>query len=105
MSLDPRTPVIVGVGAVTERIDDPREASEPLDLMAAALERASEDAGSKALLAAVDTIWIPRGFWPYSNPGQLLAERFGASGVRNTVAEIGILHSQGAQRVSSSTRP
>jgi acetyl-CoA C-acetyltransferase len=91
MSLDPRTPVLVGVGAVTEQVDDPREASEPLDLMAVALERAAEDAGNKALLAAVDSIWIPRGFWAYSNPGQLLAERFGASGVRNIVADIGIL--------------
>ena len=91
MSLDPCTPVLVGVGAMTEQIEDPREASEPLALMAAALGRAAEDAGSKAILAAVDTIWIPRGFWPYSNPGQLLAERFGASGVRNVVAEIGVL--------------
>jgi acetyl-CoA C-acetyltransferase len=91
MSLDPRTPVLVGAGAITERVDDPREASEPVDLMATALERAAEDAGSKALLAAVDSIWTPRGFWSYSNPGQLLAERFGASGVRNIVAEIGIL--------------
>jgi acetyl-CoA C-acetyltransferase len=91
MSLDPRTPVLVGVGAVTELVDDPREASEPLELMAVALGRAAEDAGNKALLAAVDSIWIPRGFWAYSNPGQLLAERFGASGVRNVVADIGIL--------------
>jgi acetyl-CoA C-acetyltransferase len=91
MSLDPCTPVLVGVGAMTEQSEDPREASEPLALMAAALGRAAEDAGSKAILAAVDTIWIPRGFWPYSNPGQLLAERFGASGVRNVVAEIGVL--------------
>ena len=91
MSLDPRTPVLVGVGAVTEQVDDPREASEPLELMAVALERAAEDAGSKALLTAVDTIWTPRGFWAYSNPGRLLAERFGASDVRSIVAEIGIL--------------
>ena len=91
MSLDPRTPVLVGIGAVTEQVDDPREASEPLELMAVALERAAEDAGSKALLAAVDTIWTPRGFWTYSNPGRLLAERFGASDVRSIVAEIGIL--------------
>ena len=91
MRLDPRTPVLVGVGAVTEQVEDPREASEPLDLMAVALERAALDAGSKALLAAVDTIWTPRGFWAYSNPGKLLAERFGASNVRTTVAEIGIL--------------
>jgi len=59
--------------------------------MAAALERAAEDVGSKAILAAVDTIWIPRGFWSYSNPGQRLAERFGASNVQNVVAEIGVL--------------
>ena len=91
MSLDPRTPVLVGVGAITQHVDDPREASEPLDLMAVALELAAEDAGSKALLAAVDTIWTPRGFWAYSNPGQLLADRFGASNVRSVVAEIGIL--------------
>lgn len=91
MSLDPRTPVIVGVGAVTDRVDDPRKASEPLELMALALERAAEDADCPALLTAVDSIWIPRGFWAYSNPGRLLAERFGASRVRNCVAEIGVL--------------
>jgi len=91
MSLDPLTPVLVGVGALTEQVEDPREASEPLELMAAALGRAAEDAGSKAILAEIDTIWIPRGFWPYSNPGRLLAERFGAPSARNVVAEIGIL--------------
>ena len=91
MSLDPLTPVLVGVGALTEQVEDPREASEPLELMAAALGRAAEDAGSKAILAEIDTIWIPHGFWPYSNPGRLLAERFGAPSARNVVAEIGIL--------------
>ena len=50
MSLDPRTPVLVGVGAITEQIDDPREASEPLDLMAAALERALGDGEEPTLL-------------------------------------------------------
>lgn len=91
MSLDPRTPVLVGVGAIHERVDDPRQASEPLDLMAAALERAALDAGHPGLLAAVDTIWTPRGFWTYSNPGRLLAERFGAANPRTVVAEIGVL--------------
>jgi acetyl-CoA C-acetyltransferase len=74
-----------------QQLDDPREASEPLELMATALERAAEDAGRKELLAEVDTIWTPRGFWAYSNPGQLLAARFGASRARSVVAEIGIL--------------
>lgn len=93
MPLDPRTPVLVGVGAVSQHADDPQTASEPLELMARALERAAEDAGSKALLAAVDTIWTPRGFWAYSDPGRLLAERFGASGARTVIADVGILQS------------
>ncbi len=91
MSLDPRTPVIVGVGAVTQRVDDPMEASEPLELMATSLERAAEDAGELALLSEVDSIWIPRGFWKYSSPGHLLANRFAAARVRQIVSEIGVL--------------
>jgi acetyl-CoA C-acetyltransferase len=59
--------------------------------MARAAERAAEDAGSKTLLREVDTIWAPRGFWAYSDPGRLLAERFGASGARTVLAEIGVL--------------
>ena len=62
MSLDLRTPVVVGAAAVSQQVDDPMQASEPLELMAEALRRASEDAGSKALLSGVDSIWAPRGF-------------------------------------------
>ena len=77
----PRTPVLVGVGVVQQRAEDPREAREPLLLMGDALERAADDAGSRALLARADSIRIPRGFWDYSDPGRALAERFGASAV------------------------
>lgn len=91
MALDPRTPVLVGAAAVTQHAEDPAELSEPLDLMEEALRRAAEDAGSKTLLEAVDAIWAPRGFWAYSNPGALLAQRFGASNVETVVAEVGIL--------------
>ena len=91
MALDPRTPVLVGVAAIQQHAEDPHDASEPLDLMEDALRRAAEDAGSKALLESVDSIWAPRGFWSYSDPGRILAERFGASKVRTIVAEIGIL--------------
>jgi len=34
---------------------------------------------------------VPRGFWDYSDPGRLIAERFGASGARTVLAEIGVL--------------
>jgi acetyl-CoA C-acetyltransferase len=100
MALDPRTPVLVGAAAVTQHVDDPRDASEPLDLMEEALRRAAEDAGSKALLEGVDSIWAPRGFWSYSDPGRILAERFGASGVRTVIAEVGILQTTVLGRVA-----
>ena len=91
MPLDPRTPVLVGVGAVQQREEDPRAAREPLALMGDALERAALDAGCPALLAGADAIRLPRGFWDYGDPGRALAERFGAVRARTCIAEIGVL--------------
>ena len=93
MTVDACTPVLVGAAALSQHAEDPREASEPLDLMEAVLRDAAEDAGSAALLSSVDSIWTPRGFWAYADPGRILASRFGATGVRTIVAEIGILQS------------
>jgi acetyl-CoA C-acetyltransferase len=91
MSLDPRMPVVVGAAAVTQHVTDPAEGAEALELMELALRRAAEDAGSEALLARADTIFTPRGFWTHADPGRRLAERFGASGARTVVADIGVL--------------
>ena len=74
MSLDPRTPVLVGCGQVTQRVDDPASAHEPLELMQEALERAAADSGSREILHHADSIRVPRGLWPYANPAALLAE-------------------------------
>jgi acetyl-CoA C-acetyltransferase len=41
--IDPRTPVVVGVGQLSRRPDDLTEASEPADMMAEVLRRAQED--------------------------------------------------------------
>jgi acetyl-CoA C-acetyltransferase len=91
VTLDPRTPILVGAGAVTQREADPARALESLALMELALERAAEDAGSRALLARADSVRAPRGFWSYPDPCRRLAERFGASGVRTEIAEFGVL--------------
>ncbi len=89
-----RVPVVVGVGAVNRHAEDPRTIGEPIALMEEAIRRAADDAGAGAgLLAAVDEITVPRGFWAYSDPGRLLAERLGAAGARTVLAEIGILQS------------
>ncbi len=91
VALDPRTPVLVGVGAVQQRLEDPRVAREPVELMIAALERAAADAGSDALLRRANSIRVPRGFWDYPDPGRIIAERFEARAARTQVAEIGVL--------------
>ncbi len=91
MAIDPRTPVLVGAGVAHQRLDDPAAALEAVDLMAAASEQAGADAGAPGLLAAVDSVFVPRGTWRYPDPGRLLAARFGAPGARSVIAELGVL--------------
>jgi acetyl-CoA C-acetyltransferase len=91
VALDPRTPVLVGVGVADQRCEDPGEALESSALMVAALEAAAEDAGSRRLLTGADSLRVPRGFWSYPDPGRLVAERIGASGARSVLAEVGVL--------------
>lgn len=43
-AIDPRTPVLVGIGVATQREEDPLRALEPLDLMLAAVRAAAMDA-------------------------------------------------------------
>ena len=88
LTMDPRTPVLVGCGQVKQRCDDPREALEPLALMAEAAERAADDAGNRALLRALDSIRVPHGLWQYSNPAALLRERFGCPGAQTAWGPI-----------------
>ena len=91
MPVDPRTPVLVGVGVAHQRFDDPADASEAIELMALAAERAGDDAGAPALLAAADEVIVPSGSWQYRDPSRLLAQRFGATDARTVVAQFGIL--------------
>ena len=98
--MDSRTPVLVGVAAVSQREEDPARADEALELMARALEAAAGDAGAPALLAEADAIRAPRGFWAYGDPGSALAERFGAH-VRTQVAEVGVLQTTAFGRAAA----
>jgi len=89
MPLDPRTPVLVGVSQLEQRVDDPLEGAEPLDLMVAAAEAAAEDAGSPALLRSIDSIYVIRGIWRYQNPARAVAERIGSPGARTLGTPFG----------------
>jgi len=91
LSRSSRRPILVGAAAILQRESNPTQAHEPLELMAAALEAAAEDAGCPALLREADAISAPRGFWAYGDPCRLLAERFGCPKAHTTIAEIGVL--------------
>ena len=91
MALDPRTPVVVGVGQVMTPSDaqpDPTARPEPLDLMVGALRAAAEDcdgvspgsaaAAGDTLIGRADSVRVvaPLG-WRTTNPAALVAQRLG----------------------------
>jgi acetyl-CoA C-acetyltransferase len=78
MSQAQKVPVLVGVGQLLQRLDDPREAAEPLEMMVTALELAGKDAGAPDLLQRAQSIYVVRGMWSYGDPGREIARRIGA---------------------------
>src|SRR6476619_6542715 len=75
MPVDPRTPVIVGVGQTLQRTADPGTAQEPVDLLADAARAAIVDADGSL---RVDTVAVAEIIsWRYPDPGALLARRIG----------------------------
>jgi acetyl-CoA C-acetyltransferase len=94
--LDPRTPVIAGVGQVTGRpTDDAATWSEPLALMVEALGRAGQDASGtpgarSSLLERIDVLTaIPSFVWKHPDPARATAERLGLSPASTLVTFAG----------------
>ena len=94
MALDPRTPVIVGVGQLTLRPDDdhlglgPKDL--PIDMMVEALRRAERDAGASALLASADSVRVvSTSSCRYLDPAALIAARLGLDTVQTAVTRYG----------------
>lgn len=82
-------PVIVGVGEVTERIDDLLACSEPLALMEQALRSACADA-SPGLLPLIDSLEVIAEYsWPYADAPDLLSHRLGLMPRRAVYGETG----------------
>ena len=89
--LDPRTPVVVGVGQKTWRpgggSGEGDASPEPVRMMAEALERAAADAGpGRPLLGRAQRVAVVSVLsWAYANPGLLLAELVGAAAASDLV--------------------
>lgn len=91
VDIPPRTPVLVGVGVAMQREEDPARALEPIDLMLQAVRAAGDDSGAPALLAALDSVAVPRGRWRYRNPAGEIARAVGAAGATTIVSSVGVL--------------
>jgi len=89
--IDDRTPVLIGAGQITQRDVAPDEASEPVELMAAAARRAAADAGlDAAALAKLDAVAVVNVLaWACGNAPRLLAERLHATPRREIYTTVG----------------
>lgn len=84
MSLDPRTPVLVGYGQVNQHTENPDV--EPVDLMVAA----AREAADPRVLAAVDAVRVVNLLsWRYRDAGLLVAQRIGAEKAATRYTGIG----------------
>ena len=84
MRLDPRTPVLIGVGQVNQFDESPDV--EPIDLMVAATGRAADP----RVLAALDSIRVVNLLsWRYRDPALLLGRRIGAPEASTSYSGIG----------------
>lgn len=73
MTLDPRTPVLIGAGQFLHRAEGLDDALDPATLMVAAIERAAEDAGLRSV-PLVDSIRVVGLLsWRYGNPAHVVA--------------------------------
>jgi acetyl-CoA C-acetyltransferase len=89
-AVDPRTPVIAGVGVASQHLDQPGAGLEALELMVKATQAAADDSGADAaLLRAVERIAVPGGTWAYRDPGRLIGARIGAPEARTVLVPPG----------------
>lgn len=85
MSIDPRTPVVVGAGQINDR----ELGSEPIDLMVRCSEAALVDTGTTGLRDRIEAVRVVWGVWPYRDPGRLVAERLGCPDATTTKTTSG----------------
>ena len=74
-----RLPVLVGGGQLNQRVADPTQGLEPVDLMAEAVRRAEVDTGVTHLCSRADSVRaVSTLSWRYRDPARLVADRVGA---------------------------
>lgn len=98
MSIDPRTPVLVGIAQRVDRDSAPGEGLSPQDAMAAVAKAAIADSKGRDVAAAIDAIVVTRLFQdsgfpaPFGHQNNLpwsVGKRIGASARRHLYGPVG----------------
>jgi acetyl-CoA C-acetyltransferase len=53
--------------------------------------QAGADTGAAGVLERIDLVLVPKGIWPYRDPGRAAAAQVGSPGARSVLADVGIL--------------
>lgn len=86
---NPNTPVLVGVAQLQYRINSLDEATEPIDMMLQASEKAALDTGNPSLLNQVQSVRVIRGMWQYQNPARYVAAKIGVPNAQTVGTNFG----------------
>jgi len=89
VTIDPRTPVLVGSGQFLNHAATTADAIEPADLMARAIELAAADAGLASVPEPDSVRVVSLLTWKYGNPALVVAERLGLSPRETAVTSNG----------------
>ena len=92
VKVNPRTPVIVGVGQVARSFAGDGEiadAADSVSLMAEAVEVALVDCGAGDWRASIDTVAVVGGLWRYRDPAALVAAECGIEPSRTVHSSFG----------------
>ena len=89
MTLDDRTPIIVGVGQHKQQLSEVSEAQEQYLLMEQALRLAADDANAIKLLNCIDRMLVIGGMWSYPDPGRLIADSVGSPNAKTFLSAMG----------------
>ena len=80
MTLDPRTPVLIGTGQVVQHAQGLDDAQDPVAMMVEAIRLACADAGIPVGTHHPDSIRVVNLLsWKYGNPAELIATDLGLS--------------------------
>lgn len=89
MALDPRLPVLIGVGQTVHHAAGLEDARSPVELMADAARAAADDAGLASLAPVQSVRAVSLLSWRYRDPARFVAEALGLDGVHTALYDSG----------------